>query len=81
MRVVIHLWGPMRRVAGSSRIPIDLPDGIRIDEALERFYAAHPDLSVHEPTARPAVGLDYASPETILHDGDEISLIPPVQGG
>jgi sulfur-carrier protein len=81
MRIVILLWGPMRGTSGIPSVPLDLPDGARLDDALGRFYEAHPDLAIHRPTARAAVGLDYASPDTILHDGDEISLIPPVQGG
>ena len=28
-----------------------------------------------------AVNADYAEPETVLHNGDDVCLIPPVSGG
>lgn len=28
-----------------------------------------------------AVNMDYASPETTIHDGDEVAFFPPVTGG
>jgi molybdopterin converting factor small subunit len=38
----------------------------------------------HAPAARAtlvAVGLEYALPDEILKEGDQVSLFPPVQGG
>ncbi len=81
MHVVFVLWGPMRRSAGRSSVGLDLPDGIRLESALDAFYEALPDLAPHRASARTAVGVEYAPPETVLREGDEISLIPPVQGG
>ncbi|MFO1418821.1 MAG: MoaD/ThiS family protein [Methylotetracoccus sp.] len=28
-----------------------------------------------------AVNMDYADPETAIHDGDEVAFFPPVTGG
>ena len=81
LRVAFLLWGPMRRASGRPRVEIDLPEETSLAFALDSFYEAHPDLIPHRATARAAVGVDYADSGTILHDGDEISLIPPVQGG
>lgn len=32
-------------------------------------------------STRFAVNCEYVSPETLVHDGDELALIPPVSGG
>ena len=28
-----------------------------------------------------AINLSYARPESVLHDGDELAVLPPVSGG
>jgi molybdopterin converting factor small subunit len=81
LHVVVLLWGPMRRAAGRASIRLDLPAGTRLDAALDSLYEACPGLAPHRASARAAVGVEYAPAETVLRDGDEISLIPPVQGG
>jgi sulfur-carrier protein len=81
LRIAFLLWGPMRRVAGRPRVEIDLPEETSLAVALDSFYETCQDLLPHRATSRAVVGVDYAEPGTILHDGDEISLIPPVQGG
>lgn len=81
MRVEILLWAQMRLAAGTERIEMELPGGARLADALDALYRLHPVLAAHRATARAAVGDEYADADVMLHDGDEISLIPPVQGG
>jgi molybdopterin converting factor small subunit len=81
MRVSFLLWAQMRVTAGCSRIELELPEGVHLHEALERLYESRPELRAHRRTARAAVGNEYAPDSQLLRDGDEISLIPPVQGG
>jgi len=53
-------------------------DGNRLLELLcERF----PALAAHRALLRLAVNEEYAEPDRLLADGDEVALIPPVCGG
>jgi molybdopterin converting factor small subunit len=81
MRIVFLLWAQLRLSAGVSRVEMDFPDGTSLGAALDAFFAAHRDLKPHRPTTRAAVGNEYAGGKRILRAGDEVSLIPPVQGG
>ena len=81
MRISFFLWAQLRVTAGRSRVELELPEGARLEEALDRFYREHPELAAHRRIARPAVGNEYAEGDRILREGDEVSLIPPVQGG
>jgi molybdopterin converting factor subunit 1 len=46
-------------------------------ELLKRF----PALAAHRPNVRLARNWEYAAPDAIFADNDEVALIPPVSGG
>ena len=81
MKVRIRLFAQMRLAGGASTFEVDLPHGAVLREALETFYEVHPGLRAYRPSALAAVGWEYSAEDLPLKDGDEISLIPPVQGG
>lgn len=81
MLVKVLLFAQMRAAAGVPDITLEVPEGASLGMALELFYSRHPDLAPHAPSCMTAVGLDYASPDRLLREGDEVALIPPVQGG
>ncbi len=81
MHIRVLLWAQMRVAAGREKIEIDLAEGAHLEEALDRLYGEIPALAVHRPFARAALGNEYIDGDPVLHSGDEISLIPPVQGG
>jgi molybdopterin converting factor small subunit len=81
VKVVVRLFAHMRLAAGWSSVALDVPDGSTLGEALEAFDRLHPALAPARSTCMTAIGLDYAVSGQLLKDGDEVSLIPPVQGG
>jgi molybdopterin synthase sulfur carrier subunit len=46
-------------------------------ELLQRF----PPLAAHRPNVRLARNWEYAAPDAIFADNDEVALLPPVSGG
>ena len=70
-----------RRQLGTKALDLELPPGTTIAGAWAALAAAHPVLAPAGPTIRFARNAVYADPETLLHDGDELALIPPVAGG
>jgi len=81
MNVRVNLFAQMRRAAGAAAVDLELPSGATLGQALETFYEAHPRLGGFRSSVMTAVGLEYAAEDHVLTDGEEISLIPPVQGG
>jgi molybdopterin synthase sulfur carrier subunit len=81
VRVTVRLFAHMRVAAGVSELALTLPEACPLEAALEILYKDHPELREHGKSCLTAVGLDYAIPERVLHEGEEICLIPPVQGG
>src|SRR5438270_4106973 len=76
MEVRVRLFAALRERAGASEIALELPDGARVGDALERLAGVTDGVP-----AVMAVNREYASREAVLHEGDEVALIPPVSGG
>jgi molybdopterin converting factor subunit 1 len=81
MIVRVRLFAQMRIDAGTEQLALELPDDATVESALAELTARHPEISRHLGSCMLAVDLDYVSRQHRLQDDDEISLIPPVQGG
>ena len=76
MQVRVRLFAGLRERAGADELELELPEGALVGDALERMRA----LTEGVPVVM-AVNREYADPESPLHGGDEVALIPPVSGG
>jgi molybdopterin converting factor subunit 1 len=81
MRVRVLLFSQMRIQAGTEAVTLDLEPGARLEDAIAALHQVHPELRELGRSCMTAVGLEYAAPDHVLSNGDEISLIPPVSGG
>lgn len=82
MEVEVKLFAMLRAAAGSDSVSLDLEEGSTVDDALRRLRS-HESLGdlVGRMPVRMAVNRDYADRSTVLAEGDELALIPPVSGG
>jgi len=76
MHVRVRLFAGLRERAGAAEVDLELPDGALVSDALDQMRALTEGIRVVM-----AVNHEYAEPETRLHGGDEVALIPPVSGG
>ena len=76
MRIAIRLFAGLRELAGKRAVEIDLPDG---STAADIWPAL--GLGTEPPGLLLAVNKQYVPRETVLVEGDEVALIPPVSGG
>ena len=79
--VRVRLFAIQRELAGTREVRLTLPDGSDVEAAWSALVAAHPVLSPGRASLRFARNGDYAEPTTVLADGDEVAMIPPVSGG
>jgi molybdopterin synthase catalytic subunit len=73
MPVTVRLFAGLRDRAGWSQREVDAPTVADIWHALE--------LGDEPAGLLYAVNKEYATPDRVLADGDEVALIPPVSGG
>jgi molybdopterin synthase catalytic subunit len=77
----IRLFAMQRELAGTRELAVELAAGATVEAAWAALVARHPVLAAGRPAVRFAVNGEYAGPETLLGDGDEVAMIPPVSGG
>lgn len=82
MKVLVRFFALYRERAGISQIEVDLPEGTTSGDLLLRLQDAYSSLPLgNSDSVLIAVNSEYVSPETPIHDGDEVAFIPPVSGG
>ena len=81
MRLDVTFFALYRERAGCNRFPLDLPDGATVADLTAEIRRHFPRLAPPDVKIVVAVNTDYADPDLILRDGDEVCLIPPVSGG
>lgn len=79
IRVTVRCFAAVREALGQDLLAIDLPAGSTTAALRERLVARSP-LLARLPVAY-AVNRSYAGPDSVLADGDEVALIPPISGG
>jgi len=62
-------------------VVVRINEGATIADLKVAVFEKFPKLSAVQNSMLVAVGVDYQSADYVLHNGDEVSLFPPVQGG
>jgi molybdopterin synthase catalytic subunit len=81
VRVRVRLFAIQRELVGAKEVPLDLRSRATIEDAWTALVALYPALAPGRPAVRFARNAEYADPDTVLEDGDELAVIPPVSGG
>lgn len=80
MRCRIKAFGISREIIGNKLLEMDLPEGYPVADFKKDLFRKYPAL-VDLRSLYIAVNNEYAGEQSVLREGDEIALIPPVSGG
>ncbi len=83
MKVAVEFYSVLRDVAGLERLDHEAPDeGIfRVADLLDALYGMFPGLRDWDSRLHIAVDLEFTHRDARLRDGQEVSIMPPFQGG
>jgi molybdopterin converting factor subunit 1 len=81
VRVKAKLFAGIRELVGASEVVVDLPDGATVRDLEERLGCDYPRLEPLLPSLAFAVDEEYTARDHVLHDGNEVAVIPPISGG
>jgi molybdopterin converting factor small subunit len=81
MNVRVQFFSLLRDLTGVAECSQEVPAGGTVARLMESLALRFPRLREAERCALVAVGVEYAPQDQELHEGDLVSLFPPVQGG
>jgi molybdopterin synthase catalytic subunit len=81
VRVVVKLFGAVREALGEKELSVALPVGARVRDLMALLASDHEVIERFGERLATSVNLEVVPVETILADGDEVALLPPVAGG
>ena len=81
MKVKVHFYALYRERAGRNEHALELNPCTTVSQMLEEIKRLFPNLAPPTVDIVAAVNTEYASPDLVLLDEDDVALIPPVSGG
>jgi molybdopterin converting factor small subunit len=76
----VLLFASYAELLGSDALEMVLENPARVSDALKRLRAV-PGGDRLPPKPLCALNLTQAEPDTVLHAGDELAILPPLSGG
>ncbi len=82
MTARILFFSLLRDIAGLEQTDWEVPEaGLKVGELLAQLYQKWPGLEAWDSKILIAVDLDYVERDELVKPGQEIAVMPPVQGG
>jgi len=81
MNIRVQFYSHLRDLAGGSELSIDLPDKATVSDLLTKIYEKVPTLRSRDKSILIGSGVEFVDRNYELKPGEEISIMPPVQGG
>jgi len=81
MTIRVLFFGSLAHDLGEQTCNLVLSDNARVADALSALREQYPSIDKHADRIATAVNLEYVKQTHVLHDQDELALIPPVSGG
>jgi molybdopterin converting factor small subunit len=81
MKVHVQFFSRLRDLAGVSEMDLELSDATKVVEFLDILYARTPALRDWDQSILVAAGVEFVDRDYVLQPDDQISIMPPVQGG
>lgn len=79
--VTVKLFAAYQEAYGVPELVLQLPKDTPVVAVQDRLLQEHPELAQWRSITRFGINLQFVEPDTVLQEGDEVVLIPPVSGG
>ena len=81
MKVHVQFFSRLRDLAGRSEMELEVPAEGTAADLLDLLYAQTPALREWDKSILVASGVEFVGRDYVLKPDDEMSIMPPVQGG
>jgi len=81
MSIRILFFASLADVTGMRETTLDSADYPDLASIFNHFAGKFPRLENYRTSVHFALNSDFARPESLVRDGDEVAFFPPVSGG
>ena len=81
MKVHVQFFSRLRDLTEQPGTDLDVLEGTTTADLLETLYSRTPALRDWDKSILVAAGVDFVGRDYLLKPEDQISIMPPVQGG
>ncbi|SNS38652.1 molybdopterin synthase catalytic subunit/molybdopterin synthase sulfur carrier subunit [Granulicella rosea] len=81
MHIDVLYFGVLKELFQTSQTQVELPGGANVGELVNLLQKTTSNQTSPWRSLAVAVNREYAGMDTMLQDGDEVALLPPVSGG
>jgi molybdopterin synthase catalytic subunit len=81
MQVRVVYFGVLRDLAGREQESVELRESARLADLYADLQQRLSGLEKFAGSIALSINYEYAKLDTLLHNGDEVALLPPVSGG
>ncbi len=81
MTINLRFFGQLRELAKCDETDIEIKKGTKIGDLVWLVGERFPNMREHLKVVSFSIANEYASKDTILNEGNEVSLLPPISGG
>jgi molybdopterin synthase sulfur carrier subunit len=81
MKVRVLFFAQLRDLIGAPELTVDLAEGATVADLLVKIYENKPTLRAHDAGILVGAGVEFVNRDYKLNPADQISIMPPVQGG
>jgi molybdopterin converting factor small subunit len=81
MKIHVQFFSRLRDLAGPPEIDLEVPAKGTAADLLDLLYSRTPALREWDKSILVARGVEFVGRDYVLKPDDQISIMPPVQGG
>ncbi len=81
MHITVKLFARFKEAAGTGKLSAELPDKATVSDLVESLREKFDGITLTAEQTILSVNQEFAVAGTILNDGDEVAIFPPVSGG
>ncbi len=81
MKVRVQFYAQLRDLIGIRELDVDVAEDATVHDLLEKIYEQQPALRSHDKSILIGAGVEFVDRNYKLKLGEEIAIMPPVQGG
>jgi molybdopterin synthase sulfur carrier subunit len=81
MKIHVQFFSRLRDLVGQSEMDLEVPAEGTVADLLDLLYRQTPALREWDKSILIACGVEFVGRDYVLKPDDQISIMPPVQGG